>query len=478
MLHACAEGAVPFIEEFFHDCVYSLGDAVGFVLGLASIALWITAQLPQFIDNIKNQSAEALSVWFLAQWFLGDTLNLLGCLMSGEQLATTTALAMYFVLSDVAMLTQFVYFGALQRRKALLLQKQAQAQARRAKKPHHHPPPPAGSHASQQHLHHHHRRHHNNHRRHGSQEPLWSADVVGLIPGSRNADTEAGHTDTTIGSNEYLGPAPGAGGISTLGTASALGPSARTTVVATAVAGSVLTLVALGTTASFWQQGQPGWNMTFWHHTGADDHVAGLGIALYTASNRQNRSEWPSGIVSGRSSVNNVGRDYDDDEDEDEGGGGSGGGDIPWWEDTDQIIKVLGSICGYCSTCLYLSSRTSQIYKNWSRKSAEGLSVVMFIFTICANLCTGVSICLRLKDFQSLMAQLPWVLGAFGTVGLDVFIFNQARWYNRLNAQPHIISHASPNPTPAEQHRTVDAETGQGSHHATNNPLLQPLMPE
>jgi hypothetical protein len=52
------------------------------------------AQLPQFLNNIKHQSSEALSIWFLAQWFAGDTFNLLGCLMQGEQLPTTTMLAM------------------------------------------------------------------------------------------------------------------------------------------------------------------------------------------------------------------------------------------------------------------------------------------------------------------------------------------------------------------------------------------------
>ena len=40
------------------------------------------------------------------QWFLGDTLNLLGCLVQGMQLPTTTFLAMYFVVSDVVMLVQ------------------------------------------------------------------------------------------------------------------------------------------------------------------------------------------------------------------------------------------------------------------------------------------------------------------------------------------------------------------------------------
>jgi hypothetical protein len=98
-------------------------------------------QLPQFYNNYKNKSAEALSPWFLAQWLLvrpwsdllhapqqrwqrtwmqrrpmpplppapsspavgvchcvsgpqGDTFNLLGCLMQGEQLPTTTYTAM------------------------------------------------------------------------------------------------------------------------------------------------------------------------------------------------------------------------------------------------------------------------------------------------------------------------------------------------------------------------------------------------
>jgi hypothetical protein len=51
-------------------------------------------QLPQFISNFRNKSAEALSPWFLAQWLLGDTFNLTGALMQGQQLPTTTYTAM------------------------------------------------------------------------------------------------------------------------------------------------------------------------------------------------------------------------------------------------------------------------------------------------------------------------------------------------------------------------------------------------
>eukprot|EP00955_Chlamydomonas_euryale_P098252 365130-Chlamydomonas_euryale.AAC.3 len=103
---ACEPGANAWVEKTFHDCVYDIRDTAGFVLGLVSILFWVFAQLPQVISNMKNQTAEALSPWFLAQWFLGDTLNLLGCLVQGEQLPTTTYLAMYFVLSDVIMLMQ------------------------------------------------------------------------------------------------------------------------------------------------------------------------------------------------------------------------------------------------------------------------------------------------------------------------------------------------------------------------------------
>ena len=49
---------------------FSARDAAGFTFGMASIACWIFAQVPQFITNIKRQRADALSPWFLAEWLL------------------------------------------------------------------------------------------------------------------------------------------------------------------------------------------------------------------------------------------------------------------------------------------------------------------------------------------------------------------------------------------------------------------------
>ena len=41
---------------------------------------------------------------------------------------------------------------------------------------------------------------------------------------------------------------------------------------------------------------------------------------------------------------------------------------------------------GWLSSFFYLSSRLSQLYKNWSRKCCEGLSLSMFLCAISANI--------------------------------------------------------------------------------------------
>ena len=88
--------------------MYTTADAVGFYFGLASIACWLVAQVPQFVQNFRLKSAEGLSPWFLAEWLMGDTFNLLGCLMTGDQLQTEVYTAVYFMCVDMLMIFQFV----------------------------------------------------------------------------------------------------------------------------------------------------------------------------------------------------------------------------------------------------------------------------------------------------------------------------------------------------------------------------------
>ncbi|KAF7294849.1 hypothetical protein MIND_01022800 [Mycena indigotica] len=83
--------------------------SVSELLGYCSIGCWLGAQLPQILTNIQLQSCEGLALPFLANWFLGDASNLLGCLLTG-QLAFQTWLAGYFVSVDVVLVAQYLYY--------------------------------------------------------------------------------------------------------------------------------------------------------------------------------------------------------------------------------------------------------------------------------------------------------------------------------------------------------------------------------
>jgi uncharacterized protein with PQ loop repeat len=92
---------------------------------------------------------------------------------------------------------------------------------------------------------------------------------------------------------------------------------------------------------------------------------------------------------------------------------------------------IVGTGLGYVASILYLCSRVSQIHKNYTRKSSEGLALVMFIMAVCANLCTGTSIILRTFTWQELKEQLPWIIGSLGTISLDMIILWQSSVYSK-----------------------------------------------
>ena len=138
-------------------------DLAGFCVGLGSICCWLVAQMPQLYRNYRSQSAEALSPWFLAEWLLvrvcvcvwwvvvggvelgavpgavcwgathaayasccrapaallippppplllpqGDTCNLLGALLKGDQPTTVVLTAQYFIMVDAVMMVQYM----------------------------------------------------------------------------------------------------------------------------------------------------------------------------------------------------------------------------------------------------------------------------------------------------------------------------------------------------------------------------------
>lgn len=90
-----------FISNFFGECLYSPREVASFYVGMSSLLFWMACQAPQFYKNYKHKSGHALSKWFLLEWFMGDALNLTGCLMT-RQLTTQIATSTLFVCMDVS----------------------------------------------------------------------------------------------------------------------------------------------------------------------------------------------------------------------------------------------------------------------------------------------------------------------------------------------------------------------------------------
>ncbi|KAI0647055.1 PQ loop repeat-domain-containing protein [Trametes meyenii] len=79
------------------------------LLGYTSIACWLGAQFPQVLENARRQSVEGLALPFLMNWLLGDATNLVGCILT-HQLPFQTYLATYFVFVDFSLLSQYIYY--------------------------------------------------------------------------------------------------------------------------------------------------------------------------------------------------------------------------------------------------------------------------------------------------------------------------------------------------------------------------------
>ncbi|KAG5653832.1 hypothetical protein H0H81_010105 [Sphagnurus paluster] len=83
--------------------------SVSELLGYTSIACWLGAQFPQVLENLRRQSCEGLALPFLANWLLGDASNLVGCILT-HQLPFQTYLATYFVCIDCTLVAQYIYY--------------------------------------------------------------------------------------------------------------------------------------------------------------------------------------------------------------------------------------------------------------------------------------------------------------------------------------------------------------------------------
>ncbi|RHZ55212.1 PQ-loop repeat-containing protein [Aspergillus thermomutatus] len=86
-------------------------------------------------------------------------------------------------------------------------------------------------------------------------------------------------------------------------------------------------------------------------------------------------------------------------------------------------------VLGYVSAVCYLGARLPQIYKNYSDKSCEGLSLLFFILSLTGNLTYGAGILCHSTEKDYVVTNLPWLIGSLGTMAEDIVIFAQFRLY-------------------------------------------------
>ncbi|WWC69377.1 uncharacterized protein I206_103316 [Kwoniella pini CBS 10737] len=105
-------------------------------------------------------------------------------------------------------------------------------------------------------------------------------------------------------------------------------------------------------------------------------------------------------------------------------------------EEPPSIQRMIGRISAWACTNLYLASRLPQIWKNFQRKSVEGLSILLFAMAFMGNVTYVASILLNPagngdpdESSHYLLEALPYLLGSGGTLLFDMTIMIQSVIY-------------------------------------------------
>ncbi|EFJ09806.1 hypothetical protein SELMODRAFT_447534 [Selaginella moellendorffii] len=392
----CQPGAVRWIEVWFGDCVYSPWEILGFCVGMSSVFFWMIAQMPQFVSNFLRQSADALSPWFLFQWLAGDSLNLLGCLLTGDQLATETFTAYYFIFADGLIISQYLYYRARNNNfdesvhkptndyQSVLQINSEDGTSRPADLP---TPGHASNSIGKQ----------KQDSKRQNQQVLQHSNgsQLGILArGERFQDFEEEklqHLKYQVAKASQQHACPSRRQLRRVVMEYGLeyGPPSMSKF--TTQQASRLPKLNLKRTSGNNKNLNPGLKKALCL---AGTVMAGIPGGDALQANRKLLRHCSENQTESR---------------------------LQW-------VKQTGTFFGWISSGLYLGSRISQLVKNNQRKSAEGLSLAMVSCAVLANLTYGAAILMRAKTMDDLIGKAPWLLGSLGTVSLDITIFLQAQY--------------------------------------------------
>jgi uncharacterized protein with PQ loop repeat len=88
----------------------------------------------------------------------------------------------------------------------------------------------------------------------------------------------------------------------------------------------------------------------------------------------------------------------------------------------------IGSILGWITMVFYSVGRLPQIWLNYKRRSTEGLSLLMYIFTMCGNI---IYLAVITMDPLYINMNLPWIINCGITISMDIFVIFQHYYYNK-----------------------------------------------
>lgn len=111
---------------------------------------------------------------------------------------------------------------------------------------------------------------------------------------------------------------------------------------------------------------------------------------------------------------------------------------------TEPLLEP-GEIIGWITTCLYIIGRFPQIYMNFKTRSVEGLSVLMYVYTILGNLFYICSILTFVNDPEYILLNMPWIVLGIVLIILDIFIIIQCKYYSKIYKEQREIQNVITN---------------------------------
>lgn len=88
-----------------------------------------------------------------------------------------------------------------------------------------------------------------------------------------------------------------------------------------------------------------------------------------------------------------------------------------------------GTVLGWVSSIFYVIGRLPQLYLNYRRKTTEGLSMLMYVFTILGNTFYLLSVLAFSLEPDYIYTNLPWIFMIVITVLMDFAVLFQFRYY-------------------------------------------------